>query len=191
MSRTVAALYIDPRGPYPGLSNVDIWDVERDARKYAGPHPVVAHPPCGPWGRLAHLYKGTEHDCAPSAVAMVQRWGGVLEHPAHSRLWAHCELPGPGEDPDDFGGHTVVVNQVEWGHACAKPTWLYVVGNTPTIAPPFPGRHPTHGIWYGDFARSGHAGPRLLGASKEIRRRTPRLFAEWLVKIARESCLGR
>lgn len=82
----IATLYVDPRGPYPKLG-VDCWDATRDARKYAGPGPVVAHPPCGPWGGLRHLYEGTEHDCAPRAVEQVRCWGGVLEHPRNSKLW--------------------------------------------------------------------------------------------------------
>lgn len=45
----VAALYIDPRGVYPQLTGVDCWGPDRDARTYDGPHPVVSHPPCGPW----------------------------------------------------------------------------------------------------------------------------------------------
>ena len=184
----VAALYVERGGPYFGMPGVDPWDAERDARLYAGPHPVVAHPPCGPWGRLRHLYRGNEHDCAPAAVAAVQEWGGVLEHPRDSRLWPFCGMPNPGEFPDRHGGITIAVSQVEWGHACAKPTWLYLVGVNPhSIAPPMPGRRPTHGIWYGDFERAGRAGDRLLGASKEIRRRTPPAFAAWLVGLARVS----
>jgi hypothetical protein len=186
----VAALFIDPRGPYPRIAGVDCWDVARDARRYDGPLPVVAHPPCGPWGRLTHLYRGTEHDCAPIAVRAVQRVGGVLEHPADSRLWAACDLPRPGAGVDKFGGQTVAVKQVEWGHACVKPTWIYAVGCSPLPLPPFPGRAPTRGIWYGRFERSGHVGPRLLGASKEIRRRTPPEFAAWLVSLARQVRLG-
>lgn len=186
--RTVAALYIDPRGPYPSMPSVDCWDETRDARTYAGPHPVVAHPPCGPWGRLKHLYRGAEHDCAPAAVAAVRAWGGVLEHPADSKLWKHSGLPLPGQPPDSYGGVTLAVNQVEWGHACIKPTWLYVVGVPELhVGPPFPGRAPTHRIWYGKFERSGHSGPKLLVASKEIRRRTPLAFAAWLVELARRA----
>lgn len=49
---TIAAIYVMPRGPYYGLPDVIPYGLpERDARKYAGPWPVVAHPPCGRWGR--------------------------------------------------------------------------------------------------------------------------------------------
>lgn len=41
----IAALYVQTGGCYFGLPNVDPWDVHRDARKYDGPWPVVAHPP--------------------------------------------------------------------------------------------------------------------------------------------------
>lgn len=46
----IAALYVEKNGVYYGLPDVDPWDKERDARLYAGPWPVVAHPPCSTWG---------------------------------------------------------------------------------------------------------------------------------------------
>lgn len=41
--RSVAALYVDERGPYPKMAAVEAWGVSRDADGYEGPHPVVAH----------------------------------------------------------------------------------------------------------------------------------------------------
>ena len=48
----IAALYVAKGGCYSGLPGVDAWDEERDARRYAGPWPVVAHPPCQRWGKM-------------------------------------------------------------------------------------------------------------------------------------------
>ena len=52
---SVAALYVETNGCYYNLPGVDPWDKARDARLYAGPWPVVAHPPCQRWCRLAGL----------------------------------------------------------------------------------------------------------------------------------------
>jgi hypothetical protein len=41
----IAALYVQKNGAYYALDGVDPWDEERDARRYAGPWPAVAHPP--------------------------------------------------------------------------------------------------------------------------------------------------
>jgi hypothetical protein len=187
--RTVAVLYVDPRGPYPALPGVDWYDERRDARTYAGPHPVVAHPPCGPWGAFKWRC-AQDGSLGPLAAEQVRRWGGVLEHPAKSLLWNHSGLPRPGELPDAWGGITIEVNQVDFGHACQKPTWLYVVGGGLTAYPRVPAGTPTHGIWYGSFERARRAGAPLRAASKEIRRRTPVPFAEYLLGIARACRVG-
>lgn len=49
----IAALYVARGGAYWDLDGVDPWDEARDARLYAGPWPVVAHPPCSAWSMLA------------------------------------------------------------------------------------------------------------------------------------------
>jgi hypothetical protein len=198
---TVAALYVDvENGPYSKIPGVDCWGVERDARAYEGLYPVVAHPPCGPYGRFWWRYKGGEggEECARLAVEDVRRCGGVLEHPAQSNLWPHSrephpkrprpvgDLPLPGAPPDRFGGWTLEVDQVWWGHPCHKRTWLYVVGVSPEQLPPRPPRWylevPTHDIVTKGAARGGR--PEL---PKCLRHLTPPAFAEWLVEVARRS----
>lgn len=183
--RPVAALYVDPRGPYPKLAAVEVWDEERDARLYRGPYPVVAHPPCGPWGSLAQ-YSRQDRRLALLAVKQVRRWGGVLEHPRGSRLWEECGLPAPGAEPDRYGGRTIAVRQVDWGHVAEKKTWLYVVGvgRLPKLPPP---GVPTHWISGSRKPRTGGGvcPPHIKFCSNQQRRRTPPRFAEFLVSLAR------
>lgn len=129
-SMNIAALYVDPRGPYPALG-VDCWDEQRDARLYSGPSRVIAHPPCGPWGNLSAFSHGAGKDCGPIAVDQVRRFGGVLEHPAHSKLWKVCGLPPPFDLFGDGYGFTIQLYQGAHGHSCPKLTWLYAVGLKP------------------------------------------------------------
>jgi len=135
----VAALYVAKGGCYYGLPNVDPWDEARDARLYTGPWPVVAHPPCARWCRLAGLVearwghkRGADGGCFVSALASVRQWGGVLEHPAYSDAWPAFGLPVPfsagGWTADLFGGFSCHVEQGRYGHPAKKATWLYVVG---------------------------------------------------------------
>jgi hypothetical protein len=63
----IAALYVETDGAYFGLPGVDPWDEARDARKYAGPHPVVAHPPCQRWGRFWHGSTASRRNWKPPA----------------------------------------------------------------------------------------------------------------------------
>jgi len=137
----VAALYVETDGAYFGLPGVEAWDEARDARLYAGPWPVVAHPPCQRWGRYwhgapnkPHQYKlGDDGGCFEAALSAVRQWGGVLEHPPHSRAWAAFDLAEPpaagGSVSADFqGGWTCHVEQGHYGHISRKATWLYAVG---------------------------------------------------------------
>jgi hypothetical protein len=181
----IAALYIDPRGPYPKMADVDAWDETRDATQYDGPWPVVAHPPCGPWGKLRHMSKHDNPGLAPYAVFQARTWGGVVEHPRDSRLFHDMPLPLPGEPPDEYGGYSIDVNQCEWGHVTRKPTRLYLV-RVPVTAlepPPFPGREPTHSICNGRGQRLKDGTIRKRATALEARA-TPRAFAEYLYRLA-------
>src|SRR5574343_151781 len=132
--RAVAALYVEPQGCYVGMPGVDPWDEARDARQYAGPHPVVAHPPCQRWGRFwhgstrkPHQFKlGDDGGCFRAALDAVKRWGGVLEHPAHSRAWDVYALrkPGTGAGWQWDMLHKVWVCYVELGQGGAAPAGL-------------------------------------------------------------------
>jgi hypothetical protein len=136
-SGMIAALFVRNGGSYYDIEGVDPWDEARDARLYPGPWPVVAHPPCSRWCRLAGLVearwghrRGEDGGCFASALASVRRWGGVLEHPAYSDAWAAHEITAPmrhgGWIPaDQEGGWTCQVEQGRYGHPARKATWLY------------------------------------------------------------------
>lgn len=141
----IAALYVETDGAYFGLPNVDPWDEARDARNYAGPWPVVAHPPCQRWGKLwagqplwikrtgERKVKGDDGGCFESALSSVRKWGGVIEHPWGSHAWPYFGLNTPpragGWIMADFeGGWTCCVEQGRYGHYARKPTLLYVFG---------------------------------------------------------------
>jgi hypothetical protein len=175
------------------MGDVDVWDAARDARLYTGPFPVVAHPPCAHYGKLRHLARTNDADCAPRAVEQVRTYGGVLEHPAGSLLWEACGLPLPGCLPDAWCGYSVEVCQVDWGHVARKRTWLYLVG-VPSSALRWPAsREPTH--WIGGFRTGGGRANRYASngsavpdgirvCSAQQRRRTPPAFAAYLVGLA-------
>jgi hypothetical protein len=97
--QTVAVLFARADSNYKALPGTDVYDMERDARTYDGPHPVVAYPPCRAWGRLRQFAnpRPDERNLGHLAVALVCEFGGVLEHPAGSTLWAALRLPTNGE----------------------------------------------------------------------------------------------
>lgn len=141
----IAALYVQAGGAYFNLDSVAPWDETADARKYDGPHPVVAHPPCQRWGKLwagqplwikrtgERKIKGDDGGCFKAALDAVRKYGGVIEHPWGSHAWPHFGLNKPKRSggwmaADFFGGWTCCVEQGRYGHYARKPTLLYAVG---------------------------------------------------------------
>lgn len=191
----IAALFVDPCGVYAALPDVEVWDEERDARKYAGPWPVVAHPPCHLWVNFAalnfkcyggeHNRPGNDGGCFASALASVRRFGGVLEHPAGSNAWPAHGLPRPhsvagwSEDPNHPGAWTCEVWQSAYGHQARKRTWLYHVRTSKPEELNW-GREPgTHQVGWFDRIK-----PILTKSQASA---TPISFRNVLIRIARAS----
>ena len=210
----VAALYVEPKGCYVGVPGVDPWDEARDARKYAGPHPVVAHPPCQRWGRFwhgstrkPHQYKlGDDGGCFEAALAAVLKWGGVLEHPAHSKAWDRFRLlkPKAGEGwqraiyGDECTPYWVCyVEQGHYGHVSRKPTWLLAVTDSKPQELNWTKAQQRLPQWMVD--RYGYEKARRIGVvamvggknKTAIRNATPEPFRDLLLSIARQAHNGQ
>ena len=195
---TVAVLYCDPRGVYANRPELDLWDERRDARLYAGPLPVVAHPPCARWCRLAGLVearwghrRGDDGGTFAAALAAVRRWGGVLEHPAYSDAWAAFGLPVPppagGWQRGLCGGWSCQVEQGRYGHPAKKPTWLYCYGAQPPslrwgLVPD--SKSSALVSWCGNHTPRTPGRPRV---GKRIASATPPAFAEALIVMAKSA----
>jgi len=181
---TVAVLFARGDSVYKTLEGCDVYDIERDARTYDGPYPVIAHPPCRGWGAFSWRanVRPDERNLARLAVGLVRAFGGVLEHPVASSLWADQKLPAPGKC-DQYGGFTFPIDQHWWGHRASKRTVLYIVGIEPRDMPPVPMvmSEPTHVI--GDCGRAslGNKKPEIPKSEREA---TPPELAQWLVDLA-------
>ena len=195
----VAALFVETGGMYWWVPGVDPWDESRDARRYAGPHPVVAHPPCSRWCRLAGLVearwghtRGEDGGCFAHALHCVRTYGGVLEHPAFSDAFHAFRLPipktGEGWYRGACGGASCYVEQGRYGHVAKKATWLYVHG-LPRLPQLRFGHDPDARSkalvsWCGNHVSSGERRPRV---GKAAASRTTEEFREVLLALARSA----
>lgn len=196
----VSALFVQSDGCYFGLDNVDPWDEQRDARKYDGHNPVIAHPPCKLWCKMTAInYKrwGGEHNrpgndggCFKSAILSVIRCGGVCEHPARSLAYDAYGLTKPktGMKGWERVGNAWIceVWQSAYGHRANKATWLYYVGRKP-----FDLRWDrpvgTHQVGFYDKRGKMKNKPTL---SKKEASSTPIEFRDELIKLAEWSLCG-
>ena len=171
--KSVAVLFARRDSYYKEIPICDVYDKERDALNFKGGMAVVAHPPCRTWGRLAHFAKAPkeEGNLAIWAVEKVRENGGVLEHPAYSRLWEECDLPTPG-NIDTYNGWSMSVPQWWWDHLAWKETWLYIVGLNNKQLPKL------------SFRMKSFLIRNVEDLSKRQREITPREFCEWLVELA-------
>lgn len=173
--QNVAILCAARNSVYHSLAGVEVYDATRDVRTFNGGMPIVAHPPCRSWSAYcAHQAKPEpgEKELGPLCVDWLRKCGGVLEHPAHSRLWDACGLPQPGETAG--GLWSMAVSQAWWGFDQRKSTWL-CFARVPKSAVEVPYRlHESRG----DKRR-------WQVLSKHQRSATTRAFAEWLIAVAR------
>lgn len=193
MGLTVAALYVDPLGPYFGREDVDPWELSslplfglsRDARDYRGPYPVVAHPPCNRWGRFWWRGElGADGGCFEAALRSVRTWGGVLEHPEGTLAWDRFGLEAPergGWRRSTDGGWVCSVDQSNYGHRARKRTWLFYVGRRPPFSLDW-SDGPSH-VLVARNARTRRLGLPTMTDPLELRLTPPR-FAEVLVRLA-------
>ena len=188
----IAALFVDARGCYSDMPDVDAWPESRDARLYAGPHSVVAHPPCHLWTNFAalnfkrwggeHNRPGNDGGCFKSAVASVRKWGGVLEHPASSKAWAAYDLVAPrgvGWQRTTEGEWVCEVWQSAYGHRARKRTWLFYSGANP----------PAELLWHrkpGE-AQVGWFDRNKPTLGKREASATPEAFRDALIALAKNS----
>ena len=192
----IAALFVQPNGCYAGRSDIDVWPEGRDARKYSGCFPVVAHPPCQLWGAMAavnysrwggeHNRPGNDGGCFASALAAVNQCGGVLEHPAKSRAWAAYGLDKPkGTGWQRSGdGWVCEVWQSAYGHRANKATWLYYRGKNQPFNLRWERPTGTHQIGFHDQRGKARNKPTL---SKKEANATPVEFRNELLLLAMHS----
>jgi len=189
----IAALFVQSDGCYSELPYVDPWPIDRDARSYNGPFPVVAHPPCHLWGPMAavnyarwggdHNKPGSDGGCFASAVRSVEKYGGVLEHPKATRAWAAHQLPNPpssGWQRFDRGW-VCEVWQSAYGHRANKATWLFYSGSNLPAQMRWGKPVGTHQIGYQDQRGKSANKPTLRPREANA---TPVEFRDELVRLA-------
>lgn len=136
---TYVALFVRDDSAYKNREGWDAYDAARDALSYSDLFPVVCHPPCRAWGRLSHMAHNVregEADLALWSIDKIRQNGGILEHPAGSRLFGKY-VPDVGET-DKYGGFTILIDQYDFGHVAHKKTKLYICGINPEDLPVLP-----------------------------------------------------
>jgi hypothetical protein len=181
------ALFVREDSAYKNRQGWDVYDASRDALSYSGTDPLVCHPPCRAWGRLSHMAHNVREGEAELALWSVDKiWknGGILEHPAGSRLFGQY-LPDVGAH-DQYGGFTIEIDQYDFGHVAHKPTKLYICGINKLDLPALPSRDLT--IHYCEKGKRRSIAGNVKGTTRCTqyqREYTPEKLIDYFEKVLR------
>jgi hypothetical protein len=161
MSEKITVLFTQKDSVYKKLG-CNCYDKERNAIAYKGVDPVIAHPPCRAWGKLKGMAKPEpgEKDLALWAMELINRNGGILEHPKASDLFRQA---------DTEPGFLLPIQQKDFGHEARKDTFLYIVGTTHDKLPVLP-------------LILGEPEQKIQNMQRKQREQTPENLAKWLIK---------
>src|SRR5690606_21910200 len=122
--------------------------------------------------------------CFASALASVNCWGGVLEHPADTLAWKayNLEKPEQGKWKRSGIGWVCEVWQSAYGHKARKRTWLYYVGRKKPRELRWDRINGSHRV-----GKMAHAKTHKPALSSLEANSTPKAFRDELLKLARGS----
>lgn len=168
-------LYTKSKSEYLHLG-VECYGKEKNALTYQGNDVVICHPPCAHWGSMSHFasIEPAEKYLALHALWLVESLGGILEHPAQSKLWKLVK-----SNRENYKGSILSVNMSWFGFPTQKRTYLYIKGASLKEIP----AHPITFDRVTTFIRTnGKKNTKHLPKSQ--RDTTPLSMCEWLIKIA-------
>jgi hypothetical protein len=150
---------------------------------------------------------GDDGGCFAAALRAVNKWGGVIEHPADSLAWAAHDIQTPPRSggwicAEDISRTTLTawtccVYQGHYGHESGKATWLYVAGVRCEDLPALKWGKTEQRIPQWMIDRFGYEKARrygvvsMIGAMNKtaIRNATPEPFRDLLISIARKASI--
>lgn len=189
MTDKMVALFVAKDSIYKNLI-ADCYDEEKDALTYNGDFPIIAHPPCQLWGKMAkinymrwgglHNKPGNDGGKFKFALDTVERCGGIIEHPAMSNAFIYYGIGKPvlGAWTRARNGWVCEVWQSAYGHRANKKTWLYYVGLHRPKNPDFSTPRGACQIGFHDQRGKERNKPTL---GKHEANATPLAFAEYLI----------
>lgn len=182
----IAALCVNRRSIYKKIG-LDCYDEDRDTYRFPGGKPVIAHPPCR--GYSTFLRHSANHDPSEKALAILcldwlLQYGGVLEHPAHSKFFTEVLGLRPGRTR--AGIQLLEINQEWFGYCKPKKTWLAVPTRYSDI-PEIPFRLCPRGTFTEKGGTKTIGYRRWTNLTKSQRSETTYELAIWLIELVRRN----